>query len=89
MSDVRTSERIPAAAPSIQAEKTDNGNTRIKLNVKHLAQPNRVVPGSATYVAWAKDSDTGNVQNLGRLQVESNLTAGITTTTSFPISIFL
>lgn len=66
--------RVPAAQGEVKAKEEDNGNTHLKVKVKHMAKPNAVEPMAQTYVVWAQDTtNTGNVQNLGALQVDEDL----------------
>lgn len=66
--------RVPAAQGEVKAKTEDNGNTHLKVKVKHMAKPNAVEPMAQTYVVWAQDTaNTGNVQNLGALQVSDDL----------------
>lgn len=64
----------PAAYGEVEAKEEANGNTRIKINVEHLARPEAVTPTASTYVVWAQDlSGSGEAQNLGALQVDDKL----------------
>lgn len=66
--------RVPAAQGEVKSKEESNGNTHLKVKVKHMAKPNAVEPMAQTYVVWAQDNtNTGNVQNLGALQVNDNL----------------
>lgn len=66
--------RVPAAQGEVKAKEEGNGNTHLKVKVKHMAKPNAVEPMASTYVVWAQDNtNTGNVQNLGALQVGDDL----------------
>jgi hypothetical protein len=66
--------RVPAAQGEVKAKDEDNGNTHLKVKVKHMAKPSAVEPMASTYVVWAQDNtNTGNVQNLGALQVDDDL----------------
>jgi len=66
--------RVPAAQGEVKAKAEDNGNTHLQVKVKHMAKPNAVEPMAQTYVVWAQDNtNTGNVQNLGALQVDDDL----------------
>lgn len=62
-------------APAAQAEATitkdANGNTRIALQVVHLAPAKNLTPPKDAYVVWAETPD-GRTINLGRLVVGKN-----------------
>jgi hypothetical protein len=75
-----TSSEIPAAEGTAKASTTDNGNTILKVEVRHLARPEKVATGATTYVVWAKD-DQGSPQNLGALRVDENLKGTLETVT--------
>lgn len=75
------SSEIPAAEGTVKTSRTDNDNTAIDLEVRHLAPPDRVKQGATTYVVWARPSGTDKVQNLGALQVDDNLDGKLETVT--------
>ena len=71
---MNTDSRVPAAQGEVDAKQGDNGNTQLSVKVKHMAKPEAVEPMANTYVVWARDSSgSGNVQNLGALQVNDDL----------------
>lgn len=61
---------IPAAVGTVKTSEGENGNTRIHLEVRHLAAAARVAPGATTWVVWTR-AMTGNPvpQNAGALQL--------------------
>jgi hypothetical protein len=69
-----TSSEIPGAEGVVKLRQTSNGNTEIKLAVKHLAPPARIEPTSAVFVVWVRGLEAGGLpQNLGALRVNKNL----------------
>jgi hypothetical protein len=79
---LQTTGETPAAEGKVAVEHTDQGNTRLTLEVEHLAPPNRVVPGAQTYVVWAKSlAPHAQPENLGSLQVDSDRKGKLETTT--------
>ncbi len=60
---------VAAAKGNVRAERTDSGNTRLDVQVQHLAPPGKVVPGAQVYVVWAQRDDASAPQNLGALAV--------------------
>ena len=77
------SSQIPAAQGKVKLHQTSNGNTEIKLTVKHLAPPERIEPTSSVFVVWARSLESGaQPQNLGALRVNKNLSGKLETTTS-------
>ncbi len=76
------STEIPAAQGKVRLHQTKNGNTEIKLAVKHLAPPGRIVPGSDLFVVWVRGLAPGSAaQNLGALKVDKRLNGKLATTT--------
>src|SRR3954462_14766043 len=63
---LRNSRDVPAAVGEAEFSKTDNNNTRVKVEVEHLAPPQNLSPARTTYVVWGQ-SPTGQVQNLGQM----------------------
>jgi hypothetical protein len=64
----------PAAEGSVTMDQDSNGNTRVTVEVKHLAPPSRVAEGATVYVVWARPLDAqGPARSLGALQVSDDL----------------
>lgn len=61
----------PAASGLVNAELDDNGNSRVELQLEHLALPGTLSPPRATYVVWA-ESQFGRQVLLGRLAVAAD-----------------
>jgi hypothetical protein len=61
---------IPAAQGKVKFGKADNGNTSIDLMVKYLAEPQKLQPPEAIYVAWVSQDQDSPAQNLGALMVD-------------------
>jgi hypothetical protein len=77
-----SSTEIPAAQGDVRLRHTRNGNTEIKLDVKHLAPPGRITPGADVFVVWVRGLAKGSeAQNLGALRVDKNLNAKMTAAT--------
>ena len=74
---------IPAAQGSVEATGTVNDNTALAVDVRHLAPPERVVPGATTYVVWVRNTPQGEAQNVGALQVDGDLNGSLKTTTPY------
>ena len=77
-----TAPQTPAAQGTVVAEAAENGNTRLTVEVKHLAPPERVAPGAKVYVVWAQPQGSGP-QNVGALRVGGDLTGRLVTITPF------
>lgn len=65
--------KLPAAQSSVKYSATKNDNTRIVLTVKHLAQPEKLIPPASVYVVWTRDTRDGSTQNIGALKVDKDL----------------
>jgi hypothetical protein len=79
------SSQIPAAQGKAQLHKTKNGNVEIKLTLKHLASPERIVPGANVFMVWVRGlAPDAQAQNLGALRVDKNLNAKMTAITALP-----
>lgn len=64
---------VPAAEGELRSERTKQGNTKLDLEVKYLAPPNRVAPGAQVYIVWAQRYDKSTPpQNIGALTVDKN-----------------
>ncbi len=66
-----TSTVVPTADGSVKMNRDNNNNYSININIKHLAQPNRLVPAKTTYVVWAETAN--GTRNIGRLNSSSGL----------------
>ena len=78
-----SSPQIPAAEGKAKLSKTKNGNVEIKLTLKHLAPPERIVPGSNVFMVWVRGlGPDDQAQNLGALKVDKKLNAKMTAVTA-------
>ena len=75
------SQDVPSAQGLVKATPTDDDNTRLLVEVKHLAEPEGVTPGATTYVVWAR-TGTQVPQNLGALRVDRDLKGTLSTVTA-------
>ena len=74
---------IPAARGEVTASLGDNQNTRLVVTVKHLADPEKVVPGATSYVVWVQRSnDARDAQNVGALRVNDDAEGTLNTVTA-------
>lgn len=70
---MESSPTVPAAAGNVEVEGDDNGNTRLKVEVKHLAEPEKLTPPRSAYVVWVQPSGMP-AENMGSLRVDDGLT---------------
>ncbi|RZK48074.1 MAG: hypothetical protein EOO87_20860 [Pedobacter sp.] len=88
------SQVVPAAEGGVKVDKDDNGNYNLSLNVKRLAEPNRLQPPKLIYIVWMETENDG-IKNLGQLKSITGFftdaqTASLNTVTAFkPKQIFI
>ena len=75
------SKEIPAAEGVVEASATDNDNTRLRVEVKHLAPVVKVAPDATTYVVWLQPLGNGRAVNMGALRVDDDLKGSLEATT--------
>ena len=76
-----TTDKIPSATGKVKVKGEKDGNTRVKVEVAHLAQPSSTFDAT-TYVVWLKPAD-GRAQNVGVLSVNKKLEGSLETKTAF------
>jgi len=74
---------LSSAQGTAKVSTTDDGNTQIDLDVKHLSPPEKVSAGATAFVVWVKDANTETAaHNLGALKVDENLNGSMKAITS-------
>lgn len=78
---------VPAARGTVQIDKDNNENYTIKIDIKNLAEVERLSPARKTYVVWLQTSER-NYKNLGQIEssssrMSSKLDASFKTVSSF------
>ena len=76
-----TTDKIPSAVGKVKVKSEDDGNTRVKVEVAHLAKPDSIFDAT-TYVVWLKPA-SGHAQNVGVLNVDKKLEGSLETKTAF------
>ena len=79
---MNTTEKIPSAEGKVKVKAEKDGNTRVKVEVEHLAAPATVFEQAETYVVWLQP-ETGAAQNVGVLNINKNLKGELETRTAF------
>jgi len=81
---------VPAAQGSIKVKKDDNKNYTIEINIRNLADVDRLVPKKKTYVVWMT-SDEDITTNIGQIKSsKKKLSASLqTVSASKPNKIFI
>lgn len=78
---LETAASVPAARGTAEATATDNDNTDLKVEVEHLAPPDKIASGASVYVVWAKPDTKEPAQNLGALVIDDDRKGSLRTTT--------
>jgi len=73
---------VPAATATAEITHDSNGNTVVKLDVKHLARPENLTPPASVYVVWIQPRDGAPIKE-GQLQVNNDLSAHFRTPTTY------
>jgi hypothetical protein len=71
---------VPAARGKIETGKDKNGNTKLKLEAEHLAEPGKLSPPKTAYVVWLQEKNAAP-ETQGQLRVDKNLKGTFETTT--------
>jgi hypothetical protein len=79
---MNTTEKIPSATGKVLVKNEKDGNTKVKVEVAHLAQPAEAFDQKSTYVVWLKPK-AGDAQNVGVLHVDKKLNGELETRTAF------
>ena len=76
-----TTEKVPSAEGKVKIKTEKDGNTKVKVEVAHLAHPDDAF-NATTYVVWLKPA-SGIAQNVGVLNVNKKLEGSLETKTPF------
>jgi hypothetical protein len=71
---------VPGARGDIDVSKDNNGNTKLKMKIQHLANAENLTPPATGYVIWLQERG-GSPENQGQLKVGKNLEATYETVT--------
>jgi hypothetical protein len=63
---------VPAAEGYVKIKKDNNKNFIIDLNVKNLAEPNRLTPPKQWYMVWMQTEQNG-IKAIGQLKTSSGI----------------
>jgi hypothetical protein len=77
-----TTPQNPAAQGQVETRRTENQNTEVSLEVRHMAPPQKVADDATVYVVWAQPlaGDTPP-QNMGSFVVGKDRTGSLRTVT--------
>jgi hypothetical protein len=80
---------VPAAEGYVKINSDRNNNNIIKIDIKYLAEIERLDPAMKTYVVWMV-TDNKTTANIGRINSSNKLNVSFEAVTSFkPIKIFI
>ena len=79
---LNTSDSVQAASGKVLVGTEKDGNTKVKVQVQHLAPPVTVDDDSNAYVVWLQPAG-GEPQNVGVLTVDKDLKGELETRTPF------
>ena len=65
-----TSTIVPTADGRVKVKRDNNNNYSIDINIRHLANPKKLVPAKNMYIVWAETQQNGT-KNIGRLNSSS------------------
>src|SRR3954469_9316651 len=71
---------VPAARGEVDVGRDKNGNTRVKVDVEHLASPENLSPPKTAFIVWIQERG-GEPLNQGQLKVDKKLKATFETVT--------
>jgi hypothetical protein len=75
--EVQGTARAPGADAKIRAEvNKSQGNTKIEILAENLAPPERLQPGTTTFVVWQRKNDTAPWQRIGALNYDKGKRKG-------------
>jgi hypothetical protein len=86
---MHASSTSPAAQGTVKSSVTDNGNTAVSVEVKHLAPPSKMASEATVYVVWIQPG-TAPIQNMGAMTLNEDLEGRLDTVTphrSFTVSV--
>ena len=63
---------VPAARGRIDVGKDTNGNTKLKMEAEHLAEPGKLTPPRTAYVVWFQEKGA-DAMSQGQLRIDKNL----------------
>jgi hypothetical protein len=71
---------VPAARGQVDVGRDKNGNTKVELEVEHLAPPENLTPPKVAYIVWLQERG-GEAMNQGSLKPGKNLKGSFKTVT--------
>lgn len=72
----------PAAEGKVTTENDRNGNTKVEIQVKHMAVPHSLTPAKQAYIVWVQPRGK-DPEMLGTLRVNEDLEGSLKATTPY------
>lgn len=82
-----TSSIVPAAEGEVKVKKDGNHNYNISINVKRLADPERLSPAKKMYIVWMNTENNGT-KKIGQLETSSGMFSSMLKSSLKTVSIF-
>jgi hypothetical protein len=76
------SDLVPSASGKVVVKEDNNGNRKVKVQVSHLADPERLNPVRSGYMVWLEPKGK-DPEPLGMLKVDKDLKGEIEGTTPY------
>lgn len=68
------SRSVPAATGLVKVQRDkDNGNTKLDIQVDHLANPSNLTPPANTYLVWVRPGADASAVKQGAIRVNKDL----------------
>ena len=71
---------VPAAKGEVDTGKDKNRNTELKMEVEHLAEPEKLTPAKSVYIVWFQEKG-GEAAMQGQLRIDKKLKGSFRTVT--------
>ena len=78
--EMHTTSDVSASQGTVRVSEGNNGNTKVSVQVKHLAPPSKAAAGATVYVVWIQAME-GDRQNVGALTLNKDLEGSLETLT--------
>ncbi len=82
-SEMTTGPSVLGADGQVNVADGPNGNTLVKVAIRHLAPAEKVAAGATVYVAWIQSGEGGSPQNVGQIRLDDDRAGVLETLTPF------
>lgn len=70
VTELPISKIVPAAEIKVKTKSDNNGNTKLEITAKHLAEPSRLKPSANIYSVWVETENSSRTENIGMLDTD-------------------